>query len=530
MTNLINSSLPAQSIPNNQVPFSYVAKSHFGELFKQIKYHETVDSTADIKSVFAKLDRQDKCLIYEMVYHCAGSPNTSDPQWGEYHVFEDMNIFISAAKKAVELKYQRLNDNQKQIVNENIYDLGGWRVRANYIDDPWVQLHATNHLPRLADAMDFCVPLDINSQIPLKLDEALNRFKAHPLYPLLFRKNIFTTENAMRDYYKNAVLEGTCDAQVIELCKLADANPTWSREQLLATVKVENVFYNQIIMFSKTIIGRFHACANTTAEKRQLWSMVECLQTSQPIHLRLNSEEIAPDGDYVKVFPKFWMGLKSKENKNSFHGKVLIKNIDMGGGKRVDHAIFFQFLKKEPIFRFYDINTGFFSYVDGNTFLAKLKENIRTNYCRTNDPLTKVCFSVDADENQFPCKSALGKLYQAVTKNKDRKEIEDDFSLLTRDDKCKIYGKIFQYAGEPSTDDFQWGEHHVFDYPDLLRTAITAEIIQRYAQSDPAKKRNIQVKVASSDANYDFHNGFSPSGWGELHAIENLPRLADAMM
>lgn len=529
MTNLINGILPGQSIPihHNQCSFSYVAKSNFGELFKQIKYHETVDSTDDIKSVFAKLNRQDRCLIYEMVYRCAGFPNTSDPEWGEHHVFDDMNIFISAAIEAVELKYQRLNNNQKQLVHENIYDIAR-RPLTNYTGAEWGRRCALTSLPRLADAMDLCLPLDINSQIPVKLDGALNRFKAHPLYPLLFRKNIFTTENAMREYYKNAVLQGTCDAQATELRKLADVNPTWNRNQLLAAMKAEDVFYHQIIMSSKAIIGEFLAKEPNATEKTKLHSMVECLQTSQPIHVRINTHEMDPNGNLATTFDQFLQVLKSKKNENSFHGKVLITNIDADGSKRVEHAIFFQYLKKESVFRFYDNNIGFFEHVDHDEFLIKLKENICANYFKTNDPQTKVYFSIDEDETRFPCKSALGKVYQSVIQNKDKTEIERVFSLLTGDDKCKIYGRIYQYAGEPSTDDLEWGEHHVFDHPEIFKSAVTNEIIKRYEQSDPTEKMLIQLKVALFDENYDISH--SPFEWGSLFAFTNLPRLADAML
>ena len=506
-----------------------IHQSPLGKLFNSIKHHETFDCTFFIKYNFHQLNREDQCLIYAMVYDCAGSPNTPDPQWGENHVFDDMNIFISAAKKAIDLKYQQLNSYQEEMVHENIYHIAGEPV-TSYDGAEWGRLCAMNILARLADAMaeDFSFSsLDINSQIPLKFDQAFDRFKAHHLYPLFFQKNIFSTENAMRDYYKDCILKGTCEAQVMELCKLADTNPTWSRRQILTGIKVENVFYNQIIMFSKAIIGKSLAGPCSATEKRQLWSMVECLQISQPIHTRIKSYKFAPDGDY-KVF-NWFLNPKSKKNENSIHGKVLIENIDLGKSARMDHSIFYQYLKKESIFRFYDINTGFFEHTHRDKFIKKLKDNICSNYFKTNDPQTKVYVAIDENETQFPCKSALGKVYQSVIQNKDQKEIERVFSLLTRDEQCKIYGRIYEYAGEPSTADLQWGEHHVFEHSDVLKTAVTNEITKRYEQSGAMEKIQIETKVSSLDENYNSRFS-SPSDWGRTVIFNSLPRLADAML
>ncbi len=533
MSNSINSSFTNPSIVNNnpiddQDADHYTALSHLGKLFKEIKKHETVDCTPSIKSAFSQLNRQDQLLIYEMI----SSPNTADLQWGEIHVFDDMNIFISAANKAIELKYQRLNDYQKQMVHENIHNIAGKPLTSDNWAE-WGRLCAMNNLPRLADAMEegcSLSPFPITNQMVLKFNEALNRFKTHPLYPLLFQKNIFLNEKAMKECFAISIFKGTCDSQSRELNKLADANPTWSRSQLLMAIQAENVFYQQIIKATKSLVRKFHDGAGNPAEKRQLQSMVECLQTSQTIHTRLTTHKIPPNGDYAKLFNGFMQDLKSKKNDNSFHGKLIIEDIDEGEGKRIGHAIFFQHLKKESIYRFYDNNSGFFEFRNQDGFFEELKDNICKKYFKTNDPLTKVFFSVEADETQFPCHSTLGKVYQAVIQNKDQKEIERVFSLLTRDDQRKIYEKIYQYAGEPTTNDSNsdWGEHHVFDHPEILRTALSYEILQRYQQSAPDEKKRIEAKVASFDENY--MNQYSPSDWGSRYAFRNLPRLADAML
>ena len=42
-----------------------------------------------------------------------------------------------------------------------------------------------------------------------------------------------------------------------------------------------------------------------------------------------------------------------------------------------------------------------------------------------------------------------------------QKVILDKFKKLSQEDKNKVYGKIYELAGCPKTDDLQWEEHHV---------------------------------------------------------------------
>ncbi len=56
---------------------------------------------SDLKSIFADLSSaDDKNLIYHSVWECAEQP-LGDPQWGEHHVFDNMDRFKLAVKQAL---------------------------------------------------------------------------------------------------------------------------------------------------------------------------------------------------------------------------------------------------------------------------------------------------------------------------------------------------------------------------------------------------------------------------------------------
>jgi hypothetical protein len=497
-----------------------------------------------VQFTFYALNGEDQSLIREMISQRVGAPATTDLGSGKPGVLDDLNIFISAVPKAIELKYQRLSNSQKETAHENIYRLAG-EPPTSYSEAEWGSLCAMNNLARLADAMDAnkritieqILPLEINRESLLKIEEVFNKFKNHPDFPQLLERKIFVAETEMKGFFTQAIQLGTCESQTIELIKLADAHPLWNRTALLAAVKTEDVFYNQFIMFSKVKIGsRLNSPSLNSKEKKQLESMIQCLQTAQPIHQRIQSESFKAHEDqnkYHREYQKFLSQNKSKRNENSFHGRVLIENICQVDGdgtvRYVNHAIFFQHLRKEQIFRFYDINSGFYEYFDIEQFIFNLRSIIGNNYNKSEASST-VRFVVEANETKFPCRSDLGQLYQSVIKNQDQKEIETAFSHLRYEDQCAIFGKIYQYAGEPATNDQQWGEHHVFDSPEILKTAITNEIIQRYLQSDEVIQNQIHLKVARLDEDTPLHYSGKPAEWGRLRALNNLPRLADAML
>jgi Leucine-rich repeat (LRR) protein len=80
------------------------------------------DNHEVIKEAFGNLKKNDQNLIFEMVYKVSGVHSNEDPIfWGECHVFDDMNIFCHAVKKAIAAKFDRLSLKEKNAVYGEIY-------------------------------------------------------------------------------------------------------------------------------------------------------------------------------------------------------------------------------------------------------------------------------------------------------------------------------------------------------------------------------------------------------------------------
>ncbi len=134
----------------------YICLSEFSKLCKLIM---TNDDGAT-KEAFKRLKIQDKNLIFECLYNVYQKQyrtndfleeSKKDPQWGEHHIFEDMEKFCKAVSLAVDTKFTRLSKNQKDAVYGKIYELAG---RPKVPDSQWGERHAFDEVLRLVDAMD----------------------------------------------------------------------------------------------------------------------------------------------------------------------------------------------------------------------------------------------------------------------------------------------------------------------------------------------------------------------------------------
>jgi Leucine-rich repeat (LRR) protein len=104
-----------------------------------------------IKEAFGNLKKNDQNLIFEMVYKVSGVHSNEDPIfWGECHVFDDMNIFCHAVKKAIAAKFDRLSLKEQNAVYEEIDQL----ARPETEGPEWGEQHAFDNVLRLIDAMD----------------------------------------------------------------------------------------------------------------------------------------------------------------------------------------------------------------------------------------------------------------------------------------------------------------------------------------------------------------------------------------
>jgi hypothetical protein len=117
--------------------------SHFCQLIALNKNHKMVEEA------FRQLKLQDQRLIFEMVYIESGA-QSNDPKWGEHHVFDDMNIFYRAVRKAISAKFDRLSADEKNVVYGKIYRL----AQPETEDAEWGKHHAFDHVLLLVDAMD----------------------------------------------------------------------------------------------------------------------------------------------------------------------------------------------------------------------------------------------------------------------------------------------------------------------------------------------------------------------------------------
>jgi hypothetical protein len=101
-----------------------------------------------IKEGFEQLKISDKQLIFELVHKESGV-QSNDPIWGEHHVFDDMNIFYRAVRKAVRVKFEKMSLEEKNAVCGEVY-----RIANPETDPQWGQHHAFDNELRLVDAMD----------------------------------------------------------------------------------------------------------------------------------------------------------------------------------------------------------------------------------------------------------------------------------------------------------------------------------------------------------------------------------------
>jgi Leucine-rich repeat (LRR) protein len=109
------------------------------------------DNHEIIKEAFGNLKKNDKNLIFEMTYKESGVNSSNDPiSWGEHHVFDNMNIFYHAIKKAIAEKFDRLSLEEKNAVYGEINQLAQPETK----DPKWGKSHVFDNVLRLIDAMD----------------------------------------------------------------------------------------------------------------------------------------------------------------------------------------------------------------------------------------------------------------------------------------------------------------------------------------------------------------------------------------
>jgi hypothetical protein len=124
-------------------------------------------------------------------------------------------------------------------------------------------------------------------------------------------------------------------------------------------------------------------------------------------------------------------------------------------------------------------------------------------------------------------KSNLAKLYQSIILKNSVLQIIDIFSSFPPADKNLVFEMICVGASYPKTEDLNWGEHHALDdrlrfyFYLAVRKAISMKL-ERLSQDQKNQVYGNVYRLAGSPATDDGQ-------WGEHHALDNLPRLNDAI-
>jgi hypothetical protein len=133
--------------------FSYPCRSDIARFYQRVAGSCSLES---VQESFYRLSERVRNDIYERVWVEAGRPNTDDPQWGEHHTFDNMEIFKAALKRFVIEKYVGLNNGQRRAVHTDIADVG---LSSNEVMSDlgrrqlWGSNHAWGNIPRLIDAL-----------------------------------------------------------------------------------------------------------------------------------------------------------------------------------------------------------------------------------------------------------------------------------------------------------------------------------------------------------------------------------------
>lgn len=121
----------------------YKAKTPLASFYQMIIAQK---SEEEIKAQFIALPPDDQKGIFKMVSILSGK--AKDLQWGEMHVFDDMQVFYVAVQKAIFTKLERLAKESKDKVYAQVCKLARQKQ-----DIRWGKTHALDNVPLLADAL-----------------------------------------------------------------------------------------------------------------------------------------------------------------------------------------------------------------------------------------------------------------------------------------------------------------------------------------------------------------------------------------
>ena len=157
--------------------------------------------------------------------------------------------------------------------------------------------------------------------------------------------------------------------------------------------------------------------------------------------------------------------------------------------------------------------------LDGNALIS-IPDVVLQRFS-TNDFLQRF-----KSQMSYHCQSPLASLYQRILiNNSTPKEIQAVFESLEQTDKKLIFEMVNEIASSVTTDDLQSSEYQVFNQMPRFGLAVQKTILIKLERLSKTQKDQVYGKVC--------HLAAKPltddPQWGENHAKEHLPRLADAL-
>ena len=121
--------------------------------------------------------------------------------------------------------------------------------------------------------------------------------------------------------------------------------------------------------------------------------------------------------------------------------------------------------------------------------------------------------------------SALAQLYQVMLGGGNSKEMKSLLDNLSVEDKKNIFFNVWILGGKLSDDGYTWGEKNVFDNVGRFLQAVRTTLQNRLDNLTQEQKNavyRIIYELEGRPVSADLQ-------WGEHHATDNLPLLADAL-
>ncbi len=125
----------------------------------------------------------------------------------------------------------------------------------------------------------------------------------------------------------------------------------------------------------------------------------------------------------------------------------------------------------------------------------------------------------------YRCKTPLALLSQSLIKQESKGIIISIFQRLESDEKNAIFKAVYEEAESRDPSDCKWGENHAFDDMLVLKRAVEKTVSKNLERLAQEERNGVYGKI------YELAGSpqeVSPC-WGEEHATEYLPLLADAL-